>query len=83
MRQTVLKAGARVVEHARRLIVEVAQAAGVPWARLLQRMEGWWRPSVSPAGLRSAVRVWGRTPPRPRRWVPPPRHAHLCLVLRE
>jgi hypothetical protein len=83
VQQTVLKAGARLVQHARRVIVDVAQAAGVLWERLLQRMERWWRPSVSPAGLCGAARVWGRTAPRPRRWLPPPRHAHLSLVLRE
>ena len=71
LQKTVLNAGARVVEHGRRLIVDVAQAAGVLWERLLERVARWWR---DPA--------WGR-PPRPRRWVAPPAHAHLRLVLRE
>ena len=70
--QTVLKAGARVVEHSRRVFVDVARAAGVLWDRLLDRMQRWWRADA-----------WGRRRPRPRRWVPPPRHAHLSLVLRE
>jgi len=54
-----------------RSIVDVAQAAGVVWERLLQRLARWWRDPT-----------WGR-PPRPRPWVPPPAHAHLSLVLRE
>jgi hypothetical protein len=72
VQQTVLKAGARVVQHARRLIVDVARAAGVLWDRLLDRVRRWWRDER-----------WGRASPRPRRWVPPPGHAHLSLVLRE
>jgi len=86
VQQTVLKAGARVVEHGRRVIVNVARAAGVLWERLLARIERWWLPGslpTSPRGVAGAVRVWGRWPPRPRRWMPPPRHAHLSLVLRE
>ncbi|MFH1417938.1 MAG: IS1380 family transposase, partial [Planctomycetota bacterium] len=78
VQQTVLKAGARVVEHGRRLIVDVARAAGVLWDRLLDRLRRWWRPSGADGSA-----VWGRASPRPRRWVPPPRHAHLSLVLRE
>jgi len=77
VQQTVLKAGARVVAHGRRVIVDVARAAGVLWDRLLDRVQRWWSPRDG-----HAERVWGR-PPRPRRWVPPPAHAHLCLVLRE
>ena len=72
VQQTVLKAGARVVEHSRRVFVDVARAAGVLWDRLLDRIQRWWRADA-----------WGRRGPRPRRWVPPPRHAHLSLVLRE
>ena len=85
VQKTVLKAGARVVEHGRRVFVDVARAAGVLWDRLLGRMERWWRPTGRPAGACGAAGVgrWGRTPPRPRRWMPPPRHAHLSLVLRE
>lgn len=72
VQQTVLKAGARVVEHGRRLIVDVARAAGVLWDRLLDRVRRWWRDES-----------WCRAAPRPRRWVPAPRHAHRSLVLRE
>ena len=72
LQQTVLKAGARVVKHSGRLIVDVALAAGMLWSGLLDRMHRWWRdPS------------WGRRKPRPRRWIAPPSHAHLALVLRE
>jgi len=71
VQQTVLKAGARVVEHARRIIVDVARAAGVLWGRVLERIGRWWRDEA-----------WGRRP-RQRKWVAPPSHAHLCLVLRE
>ncbi len=72
VQQTVLKAGARVVEHGRRVLVDVARAAGVLWDRLLDRIARWWR-----------AEVWGRRRPRRRRWVAPPAHANLCLVLRE
>jgi hypothetical protein len=72
VRQTVLKAGALVTEHGRRLIVDVAAAAGVLWGRLLGRVAKWWRDAT-----------WGRNGPRHRDWVTPPSHAHLCLVLRE
>jgi len=72
LQQTVLKAGARVVEHSGRLIVDVARAAGMLWSGLLDRVRRWWRdPS------------WGRCKPRPRRWIAPPSHAHLALVLRQ
>jgi hypothetical protein len=38
VQQTVLKAGARVAEHGRRIFVDVAKAAGVLWGRLLERV---------------------------------------------
>jgi hypothetical protein len=72
VQQTVLQVGAQVVTHSGRLLVDVAAAAGVLWGRLLARVKRWWR-----------APTWGRRGPRPRRWVPPPAHAHLCLVLRE
>jgi hypothetical protein len=72
LQQTVLRAGARVVEHGRRLLVDVARAAGILWSRLLDRLRRWWRdPS------------WGPSQPRSRRWMAPPSHAHLSLVLRQ
>jgi len=72
LQQTVLKAGVRVTEHGRRLIVDVARAAAVLWDRLLRRIQRWWHDAT-----------WQRRPPRPRRWRPPPSHAHRGLVLRE
>ena len=78
VQRTVLKTGARVVKHAGRLLVDVSRAAGMLWGRVLERVRRWWRD-----------KGWGgdaagrRRGPRPRRWIPPPGHAHLCLVLRE
>jgi hypothetical protein len=72
VQQTVLQAGARVIQHGGRLFVDVARAAGVLWGRLLERVNRWWRDEA-----------WGQRGPRRRRWVAPPAHAHLCLVLRE
>jgi len=72
VQQTVLKAGARVVKHGGRLMVDVAEAVGRWWERLLRRVKRWSR---DPA--------WGGRGPRRRRWIAPPAHAHLCLVLRE
>jgi len=82
VQQTVLKAGARVAEHGRRIFVDVAKAAGVLWGRLLARIQRWWRPANGHAPW--GHDAWGRRRgPRPRPWVPPPAHAHLWLVLRE
>ncbi|HNQ24734.1 MAG TPA: hypothetical protein PKK06_16755, partial [Phycisphaerae bacterium] len=64
-------------------LVASFSAAGVLWDRLLARIERWWQPYRLPTGRRGAECVWGRSGPRPRRWVPPPRHAHVSLVLRE
>ena len=78
VQQTVLKAGARVAEHGRRIFVDVAKAAGVLWGRLLERVQRWWRDETW--GRDAAGRRRGG---RARPWVPPPSHAHLFLVLRE
>jgi len=78
VQQTVLKAGARMSEHSRRIFVDVAKAAGVLWGRLLDRVRRWWHDEAwgrDSAGRRRGCRV--------RPWMPPPGHAHLCLVLRE
>ena len=91
VQQTELKAGARVVEHGRRLIVDVARAAGVLWERLLARIERWWRPECQRAkanastaysqGRPAGHQPWGcdaagrRRSPQPRAWVPPPAYA--------
>jgi hypothetical protein len=87
VQQTVLKAAARIVEHGRRLMVDVARAAGLLWGRLLDRVNRWWldeawgRSVVSSRSNRDSS--GRRRGPRVRPWVPPPAHAHLCLVLRE
>ena len=78
VQRTVLKTGAKIAKHAGRLLVDVSHAAGVLWGRLLGRVARWWRDAS-----------WGRNcpgrrgGPRRHRWVPPPSHAHLSLVLRE
>lgn len=78
VQRTVLKTGAKVVKHSGRLVVDISGAAGVLWGRLLRRVGRWWRDAA-----------WGRDGhglprgPRPRRWIPPPPHAHLSVVLRE
>lgn len=78
VQRTVLKTGARVAKHSGRLLVDISRAAGLLWGRVLGRIARWWRGAS-----------WGRDcagrrrGPRPHRWVPPPSHAHLSLVLRE
>jgi len=78
VQRTVLKTGARVARHSGRLLVDVSRAAGVLWGRVLGRVARWWRDASW--GRDAAGRRRG---PRPHRWVPPPSHAHLSLVLRE
>jgi hypothetical protein len=72
VQRTVLKTGARVVKRSRRLLVDISRAAGALWGRVLRRVACWWRD-----------KAWGRRRPHPRRWIRPPTHAHLHLVLRE
>lgn len=73
VQRTVLKAGARINTSARRLIVDVAAAAVVLWRHVLSGIERW-----------TESKIWEPpTPPRPHPYTPPPRHAHLSLVLRE
>lgn len=71
LQRTVLKGRARLVKHGGRLMVDVARAVGVLWDKLVRRMRRRWRDPF-----------WGRARPRSRRWVPPPAHARLCLLLR-
>ncbi len=78
VQRTMLKTGAKVVKHAGRLLVDISRAAGVLWQRVLERVARWWR---DPAWGRDLT--GRRLDPRPQRWVPPPAHAHLSLVLRE
>jgi hypothetical protein len=69
----VLKAGGRVVKHAHRLVLYVAQAAAPFWRQLVACINRWKLPARFPS-------LQG---PRPRHWVPPPRHAFLWEVRRE
>ena len=78
VQRTVLKTGARVAKHSGRLLVDLSRAAGVLWGRVLGRVARWWRDASW--GHDAAGRRRG---PHPHRWVPPPSHAHLSLVLRE
>ena len=71
--QSVLRAGGRVVKHARRLWLHLDQSVRPFWQLMIKRI----------AQLRLSPR-W--TPPkgaRHRPYVPPPSHAHLVLVLRD
>lgn len=72
-RDFVLKSGGRVVKGSQRLVLYLAAAVSEFWARLSTRIAQWEFPATqaSPNG------------PRRRPWMPPPRHAHLQLVLRE
>lgn len=71
---SVLKSGARVVEHGRRLIVDLAASAAPLWSMLLERIQRWRAPKW-PEGQKPPK-------PQPRPWVPPPVHAHVSAVLR-
>lgn len=68
----VLKAGARVVTHARRVIVHVASVVRPFWRVLVGCLRRWTLPSRFPAPRG----------PRARAWTPPPRHAFLTEVRR-
>jgi hypothetical protein len=70
--QTVLRAGGRVVKHARRLWLHIEESVESFWQVMTQRI----------ARLRLAVRWSQPKGARPRTYVPPPSHAHLSLVLR-
>lgn len=70
--QTVLRTGARVAKHSRRLVVYVDESVRSFWSKLSSRL----------AGLRLAD-LWPRPRGvRPRSYTPPPSHAHQRLVLR-
>lgn len=68
----VLKAGARITKHARRLIVHVARVVRPFWEELVTCLRRWRLPPSYP------------TPRGPQRrdWMPPPRHAFLSEVRR-
>lgn len=68
----ILKAGAIVVKHSRRLVVRAAQSVQRFWERLGVRLASWKLPS----------RWQTSQGPHRGRLRPPPRHAHLSEVLR-
>jgi hypothetical protein len=68
----VLKAGGRVVKHARRLVLHVAQVVTPFWERLIGCLRRWKLP----------LRFPPPSGPHVRPWRPPPRHAFLNEVRR-
>ena len=64
----VLKVGAAIVKHSRRLIVRIADSAAALWHQLIERMGAW--------------RIGSQCRPRLTGFRPPPDHAHLTEVLR-
>ncbi len=69
----VLKAGGRVVKHAKRLVLRVARVVAPFWRMLAERLQRWTLPS----------RLGPLASPHLRAWMPPPRHANLREVRRE
>ena len=69
----VLKAGGRVVKHARRLVLHAANVVTSFWQRLLERFDRWKLPDRFPQPRG----------PQLHDWMPPPRHAFLVEVRRE
>jgi hypothetical protein len=68
----VLKAGGRVVKHARRLVLQVAEVVMPFWQELVTGLRRWKLPCRFPQPQG----------PRARAWMPPPRHAFLSEVRR-
>lgn len=71
--QSVLRAGGRVVKHARRLWLHVEQSVGSFWRIMTELI----------AELRLPPRWPAPQGAQHRDWVPPPSHAHLTLVLND
>lgn len=71
VRDTMLKTGGRIVKRSRSLLLAVARAAAPIWNLFRRALARLRVPDPLPK------------PRRNRRWVPPPAHAHLCLVLRQ
>jgi hypothetical protein len=69
----VLKAGGRVVKHARRLVLHVAKVVTSFWEQLLRRLARWKLPHRFPQPRGPQLRDWIRAP----------RHAFLKEVRRE
>lgn len=69
---SVLKAGGRLVKHSGRLILMVAPAVTPFWQALRECLQRWRLPAR-----------WKPRGPHRRDWLPPPKHAHRTLVLRD
>jgi len=69
----VLKAGGRVVKHARRLTLYVARVVAPFWEQLVACLRRWKLPSRFPTPRGPSVRDW----------LPPPRHAFAREVRRQ
>lgn len=67
----VLKVGAEIIKHSRRLIMRIAESAEPLWSRLVKRLEQWSLPSTH---VISSPKLSG--------FMPPPQHAHLNETLR-
>jgi len=69
----VIKAGARIVKHSRRLIFNVAQAVLPLWNTMVQRIAAWRLPDFfgEPRGAYAHA------------WMPPPEHAFMQDTRRE
>lgn len=71
-RNTVLKAGARITKHSKRLILHLAKPLIRYWQQLVDRITAWrLRPRFP------------RPQPSSHPWRPPPRHAHLVVVFQD
>lgn len=68
----VLKAGGRVVKHARRVVLHVARVVAPFWEQLLACLNRWRLPERFPKPRGAQARAWR----------PPPRHAFLHEVRR-
>ncbi len=69
--QFVLKVGAEITKHSRRLVVRIAQSAQPLWSRFVERLQRW--------ALPESHRI---TTTRRSGFMPPPQHSHLSEVLR-
>jgi len=54
-------------------LIDIAKANGALWQKLLSRIQRW----------KHCYGTEEYPMPRAKQWMPPPQHAHLCLVLRE
>ena len=67
----VLKVGAEIIKHSRRLMMRIAESAEPLWSRFVKRLEQWSLPASHSVSL-----------PRRRGYTAPPSHSHLSEILR-